>query len=121
MKQIYPSTITGKSFAPGGSVLDHAFGKGDLGSLAVLPLAHLCLVVAANLGRGVPEYPLNSVNGTCYFLASGACINVGDSDDLLQGVADVVIQLRNGSEPTLRCLASVPKAIREVKHQQPRR
>jgi carboxylate-amine ligase len=29
MKQIYPATITGKSFAPGGSVLDHNFGKGD--------------------------------------------------------------------------------------------
>jgi hypothetical protein len=29
MKQIYPATITGKSFAPGGSVLDHNFGKGE--------------------------------------------------------------------------------------------
>src|SRR6186997_1997830 len=29
MKQIYPSSITGNGFAAGGSVLDHAFGKGD--------------------------------------------------------------------------------------------
>jgi glutamate---cysteine ligase / carboxylate-amine ligase len=35
MKQIYPATITGKSFAPGGSVLDHNFGKGDLYTLGV--------------------------------------------------------------------------------------
>ena len=35
MKQIYPATITGKSFAPGGSVLDHHFGKGDPYTLGV--------------------------------------------------------------------------------------
>jgi glutamate---cysteine ligase / carboxylate-amine ligase len=35
MKQIYPATITGKSFAPGGSVLDHNFGKGESYTLGV--------------------------------------------------------------------------------------
>jgi glutamate---cysteine ligase / carboxylate-amine ligase len=35
MKQIFPATITGKSFAPGGSVLDHAFGKSDPYTLGV--------------------------------------------------------------------------------------
>jgi glutamate---cysteine ligase / carboxylate-amine ligase len=35
MKQIYPATITGKSFAPGGSVLDHKFGQGDPYTLGV--------------------------------------------------------------------------------------
>jgi carboxylate-amine ligase len=37
VKQIYPASITGKgsSFAPGGSVLDHAFGKGDPYTLGV--------------------------------------------------------------------------------------
>jgi carboxylate-amine ligase len=37
LKQIYPATITGKGarFAPGGSVLDHAFGKGDPYTLGV--------------------------------------------------------------------------------------
>jgi carboxylate-amine ligase len=35
MKQIYPATITGKSFAPGGSVLDHAFGKSEPYTLGV--------------------------------------------------------------------------------------
>src|SRR5436189_4136185 len=35
MKQIYPATITGKSFAPGGSVLDHAFGQSDPYTLGV--------------------------------------------------------------------------------------
>ncbi|HYY04037.1 MAG TPA: carboxylate-amine ligase [Gaiellaceae bacterium] len=36
-KQIYPSSITGKgaAFATGGSVLDHAFGKGDPYTLGV--------------------------------------------------------------------------------------
>src|SRR5438093_4889488 len=36
-KQIYPPSITGKgsTFAPGGSVLDHAFGKGDPYTLGV--------------------------------------------------------------------------------------
>jgi carboxylate-amine ligase len=35
MKQIYPSSITGNGFAAGGSVLDHAFGKGDPDTLGV--------------------------------------------------------------------------------------
>ena len=35
MKQIYPATITGKSFAPGGSVLDHKFGQSDPYTLGV--------------------------------------------------------------------------------------
>src|SRR5207244_8433631 len=36
-KQIYPPSITGKgsTFPPGGSVLDHAFGKGDPYTLGV--------------------------------------------------------------------------------------
>jgi glutamate---cysteine ligase / carboxylate-amine ligase len=35
MKQIYPATITSKSFAPGGSVLDHAFGRSEPYTLGV--------------------------------------------------------------------------------------
>jgi carboxylate-amine ligase len=35
MKQIYPASITGKGFASGGSVLDHAFGKSDPYTLGV--------------------------------------------------------------------------------------
>jgi glutamate---cysteine ligase / carboxylate-amine ligase len=35
MKMIFPATITGKSFAPGGSVLDHAFGKSEAYTLGV--------------------------------------------------------------------------------------
>jgi glutamate---cysteine ligase / carboxylate-amine ligase len=35
MKQIYPATITGKSFAPGGSVLEHNFGQSDPYTLGV--------------------------------------------------------------------------------------
>ncbi|HSC92519.1 MAG TPA: carboxylate-amine ligase [Gaiellaceae bacterium] len=35
MKQIYPASITGKSFVAGGSVLDHRFGKGDPYTLGV--------------------------------------------------------------------------------------
>jgi glutamate---cysteine ligase / carboxylate-amine ligase len=35
MKQIYPASITSKGFAAGGSVLDHAFGKGDPYTLGV--------------------------------------------------------------------------------------
>jgi hypothetical protein len=34
-KQIFPSTITGPSFAEGGSVLDHRFGTGDPYTLGV--------------------------------------------------------------------------------------
>ena len=29
MKQIYPASITSKSFAAGGSVLDHKFGQSE--------------------------------------------------------------------------------------------
>ncbi|MDQ3876417.1 MAG: YbdK family carboxylate-amine ligase, partial [Actinomycetota bacterium] len=35
MKQIYPASITGKSFAAGGSVLEHRFGHGDPYTLGV--------------------------------------------------------------------------------------
>jgi len=35
VKQIYPASITGQSFAAGGSVLDHAFGKSDPYTLGV--------------------------------------------------------------------------------------
>jgi glutamate---cysteine ligase / carboxylate-amine ligase len=35
VKQIYPASITGKSFAAGGSVLDHAYGKGEPYTLGV--------------------------------------------------------------------------------------
>ena len=35
LKQVYPATITGKSFAPGVSVLDHNFGAGDQYTLGV--------------------------------------------------------------------------------------
>src|SRR3712207_5818092 len=35
MKQIYPASITGKSFAAGGSVLDHKFGKSEPYTLGV--------------------------------------------------------------------------------------
>jgi carboxylate-amine ligase len=35
MKMIFPATITGKSFAPGGSVLDHKFGESDPYTLGV--------------------------------------------------------------------------------------
>ena len=35
MKQIFPSTITGPSFAEGGSVLDHNFGAGEPYTLGV--------------------------------------------------------------------------------------
>jgi carboxylate-amine ligase len=35
MKQIYPATITGESFAAGGSVLDHNFGAGEPYTLGV--------------------------------------------------------------------------------------
>jgi len=35
VKQIYPASITGKSFAAGGSVLDHAYGKSDPYTLGV--------------------------------------------------------------------------------------
>jgi hypothetical protein len=34
-KQIFPSTITGGTFAEGGSVLDHKFGAGDPYTLEV--------------------------------------------------------------------------------------
>src|SRR6266498_5665160 len=35
MQQIYPSSITEESFAAGGSVLDHSFGKGEPYTLGV--------------------------------------------------------------------------------------
>src|SRR5919204_641562 len=51
---IFPATITGKSFAPGGSVLDHAFGRSD----------------PYTLGVDDPEKAIQVVNGMLPHLSS---------------------------------------------------
>ena len=64
MKQIYPATITGKSFAPGGSVLDHNFGKGDPYTLGVEE--EYMLLDGETAGTSCRSMPLVSSLWTCW-------------------------------------------------------
>ena len=75
-------------------------------------------VITANRGGAVPEYTLNSVDGLLYLFVSAAGMNGSHGGNLLQTVADMVIQLANGVQPACGCLAAVAKTIRNMKHQQ---
>ena len=50
MKQIYPASITSKSFAAGGSVLDHKFGRSEPYTLGVDPTSGRLYIASVNTG-----------------------------------------------------------------------
>jgi carboxylate-amine ligase len=118
MKQIYPATITGKSFAPGGSVLDHAFGKSEPYTLGVEEeymlldggsfdlVQHIDTVLAAISGHELETHVNPELMQSVLEIATPVCRTAGDIDRELRRlrayVTEVAAQddLRVGSAGT---------------------
>ena len=93
-KQIYPSSITGKGsvFAIGGSVLDHAFGKGDPYTLGVEEeymlldgetfdlVQHIDTVLAAMAGHELEDRVNTELMQSVLEIATPICRTPGDVD-----------------------------------------
>src|SRR3954452_4217239 len=118
MKQIYPATITGKSFASGGSVLDHAFGNSDPYTLGVEEeymlldaesfdlVQHIDTVLAAISGHELETHINAELMQSVLEIATPVCRTAGDVDRELRKlrtyVADIAAKdnLRVGSAGT---------------------
>src|SRR3954463_11217167 len=118
MKQIYPATITGKSFASGGSVLDHAFGTSEPYTLGVEEeymlldgssfdlVQHIDTVLAAISGHELETHINAELMQSVLEIATPVCRTAGDVDRELRKlrtyVADIAAKdnLRVGSAGT---------------------
>jgi carboxylate-amine ligase len=90
VKQIYPASITGKGQAAGGSVLEHAFGKGDLYTLGVEEefmlldpktfdlVQHIDTVLEAMAGHEFSAHVNPELMQSVVEVATPVCRNPGD-------------------------------------------
>src|SRR6266566_6396300 len=97
-KQIYPASITGKgsSFAAGGSVLDHAFGRGDPYTLGVEEeymlldsesfdlVQHIDTVLAAVVGHELEAQMKAELMQSVLEIATPVCRSATDVDGELR-------------------------------------
>jgi glutamate---cysteine ligase / carboxylate-amine ligase len=102
MKQIYPATITGKSFAPGGSVLDHAFGKSEPYTLGVEEeymlldgetfdlVQHIDTVLAAISGHELETHVNPELMQSVLEIATPICRTASDVDRELRRLRSYV-------------------------------
>jgi carboxylate-amine ligase len=104
MKQIYPSSITAenKSFAAGGSVLDHAFGKGDPYTLGVEEeymlldsetfdlVQHIDTFLAAVAGHELEAQMKAELMQSVLEIATPVCKNAGEVDQELRKLREYV-------------------------------
>src|ERR687885_1861305 len=105
MKQIYPATITGKSFAPGGSVLDHAFGKSEPYTLGVEEeymlldgrsfdlVQHIDTVLAAISGHELETHINAELMQSVLEIATPVCRTAGDVDRELRRLRGYVTSI----------------------------
>src|SRR4029453_10518450 len=118
MKQIFPSTITSESFAPGGSVLDHNFGAGEPYTLGVeeeymlldgTPLTlpqHVKAVPAATEGHELEQRVNPELMQSVLEIATPVCRTPADVERELRKLRAYVIglaaerELRVGSAGT---------------------
>jgi carboxylate-amine ligase len=96
VKQIYPAAITGKGFAPGGSVLDHRFGDSDPYTLGVeeeymlldaetFDLAqHIDTVLTAIVGHELEARINPELMQSVLEIATPVCRNAGDVENELR-------------------------------------
>jgi carboxylate-amine ligase len=108
VKQIFPATITGKSFAPGGSVLDHNFGKGEPYTLGVeeeymlldgvtLDLVqHVEAVLASTEGHELGERVNPELMQSVLEIATPVCRTPGDVARELRKLRSYVTELAAG-------------------------
>src|SRR5881398_2987709 len=104
-KQIYPPSITGKGarFAPGGSVLDHAFGKSDPYTLGVEEeymlldgetfdlVQHVDTVLAAVAGHELEPVINQELMQSVLEIATPVCHTTGEVSDQLGRIRGYVI------------------------------
>ncbi|TML43120.1 MAG: carboxylate-amine ligase [Actinobacteria bacterium] len=112
MKQIYPATITGQSFAPGGSVLDHAFGRSEPYTLGVEEeymlldgetfdlVQHIDTVLAAISGHELETHINPELMQSVLEIATPVCRTAGDIDRELRRLRAYVAGV--ASEDNLR-------------------
>jgi len=105
MKQIYPATITGKSFAPGGSVLDHAFGKSEPYTLGVEEeymlldgetfdlVQHIDTVLAAISGHELETHVNPELMQSVLEIATPVCRTASDVDRELRRLRSYVSEI----------------------------
>jgi carboxylate-amine ligase len=105
MKQIYPATITGKSFAPGGSVLDHAFGKSEPYTLGVEEeymlldgetfdlVQHIDTVLAAISGHELETHVNPELMQSVLEIATPICRTAADVDRELRRLRSYVTEI----------------------------
>jgi glutamate---cysteine ligase / carboxylate-amine ligase len=96
VKQIYPASITGKSFASGGSVLDHRFGKSEPYTLGVEEeymlldaetfdlVQHIDTVLAAIEGHELEPRVKPELMQSTLEIATPVCRTAGDVDHELR-------------------------------------
>src|SRR3954468_376108 len=103
-KQIYPESITGKGsrFAPGGSVLDHAFGKSDPYTLGVEEeymlldaetfdlVQHIDTVLAAVAGHELEPVINAELMQSVLEIATPVCHTTGEVADQLRKIRGYV-------------------------------
>src|SRR3989454_12534447 len=102
MRQIYPASITGKGFAAGGSVLDHAFGKGDPYTLGVEEeymlldsetfdlVQHIDTVLAATTGHELESRINPELMQSVLEIATPVCHTPADVADQLRKLRSYV-------------------------------
>jgi glutamate---cysteine ligase / carboxylate-amine ligase len=105
MKQIYPATITGKSFAPGGSVLDHAFGTSEPYTLGVEEeymlldgetfdlVQHIDTVLAAISGHELETHVNPELMQSVLEIATPICRTPADVDRELRRLRSYVTEI----------------------------
>ena len=105
MKQIFPATITSKSFAPGGSVLEHAFGESDPYTLGVeeeymlldgqsLDLVqHIDTVLAAISGHELETQINAELMQSVLEIATPVCHTAGDVERELRRLRSYVTSI----------------------------
>jgi len=108
MKQIYPATITGKSFAPGGSVLDHAFGRSEPYTLGVEEeymlldgetfdlVQHIDTVLAAISGHELETHVNPELMQSVLEIATPICRTAADVDRELRRLRSYVTEIARG-------------------------
>ena len=108
MKQIYPSSITAGGFAEGGSVLDHAFGKGDPYTLGVEEeymlldgetfdlVQHIDTFLATVVGHELEPQMKAELMQSVLEIATPVCRNAGDVDRELRKLREYVASVAQG-------------------------
>jgi len=105
MKQIYPATITGKTFAPGGSVLDHAFGRSEPYTLGVEEaymlldgetfdlVQHIDTVLAAISGHELETHVNPELMQSVLEIATPICLTAADVNRELRRLRSYVTEV----------------------------